>query len=299
MRSTYSIGYRESECEDAATEHGAPSYLLIDLPAAYAGDTRGQHAVFQVQAYSHRTDDADFFCLRAARIVTIDATIGRKSFAVQPARDRSQHHPHPRPAGDFERTWNAVQVTVTRHGFRDDPVWKAKFGPVGSIRMRNEDVGIGLGSYLMSRVVEWLVQNHPDVPVEPGKLSDVDGVSSSLGPENLERRNRFYASPGFSVETDDAGNGRFWAERADELRPSWDEDRLTEVSALDYAHRAAAALAAVSDEAARLNRVIAAIEPDANAFFRLQRLGWALRFWGGWAAVLAGMIALAWWRHGW
>lgn len=111
----------------------------------------------------------------------------------------------PRTSG-FVPAKNAVQVLV------DTQSQSATFGPRGNILMTER--GCGLGTVLMSAVVDWLMKHYPDVEVKRGSLSEVDATD-----ENRERRNRFYRKHGFDVILDDKqAGGSFSKARAGELK---------------------------------------------------------------------------------
>lgn len=116
---------------------------------------------------------------------------------------------------DFRAQANSVSVTVchTRRVVR--------FGPKGNIVMLQK--GIGLGSALMSHVIERLLSTGcDDYAVESGTLSGADAVK----PGNLVRRNKFYIRHGFELSSamGSAGlavvEGHFGAASVSQLTPS-------------------------------------------------------------------------------
>jgi len=82
---------------------------------------------------------------------------------------------------------NIVQATVCKK------TKKVHFGPKESIMVSPQ--GLGIGTYLISRVIEWLKENYPSYNVCPISLSPVDAES----PENRARRNAFYKNRGFEM----------------------------------------------------------------------------------------------------
>ena len=149
-------GISESTLEKDATEHGPPRYLFVDLPAQYEGDKTARVVVFHLQAFSHVGEHHDYYCVRAARVGTIDQAPTDRTATVGGTREAFNSY---RPAGKLEATQNAVQVTVHRDRWDEADKAEAKLGPIGTIMIRKEDTGIGLGSYLLSQVVSWLAEH--------------------------------------------------------------------------------------------------------------------------------------------
>lgn len=106
----------------------------------------------------------------------------------------------------FHRFENAIQVVV------DTEESTAMFGPTSQISMSER--GIGLGSALMSKVIQWLKTEYPDAEVRAGTLAAPQAEA-----DNKARRNRFYESHGFDVEYYDAEqkSGSFKKKRAGDL----------------------------------------------------------------------------------
>ncbi|MFT8551070.1 MAG: hypothetical protein ABF739_08290 [Acetobacter okinawensis] len=106
----------------------------------------------------------------------------------------------------FHRFENAIQVVVDTEGST------AMFGPTSQIGMSER--GIGLGSALMSKVIQWLKTEYPDAEVRAGTLA-----APQAGADNKARRNRFYESHGFDVEYYDTEqkSGSFKKKRAGDL----------------------------------------------------------------------------------
>lgn len=110
-----------------------------------------------------------------------------------------------RQLGKFPRTRyggldNVIQVTVHK------TLGVARFGPKGNIGMTLP--GIGLGSYLMSRAIEWLQAHFPEAKIAPGRLAPLQGQDE----KERGRRNRFYESHKFDVVyTDDEQKGGSFA----------------------------------------------------------------------------------------
>lgn len=106
----------------------------------------------------------------------------------------------------FHRFQNALQVVV------DTERSTAMFGPTSQIGM--SEPGIGLGSALMSKVIQWLKTEYPDAEVRAGTLA-----FPQAGTDNKARRNRFYESHGFDVEYYDTEqkSGSFKKKRAGDL----------------------------------------------------------------------------------
>ena len=174
----------------------------------------------------------DYFAARAARLGGgTDAAEGDAGFFVAERSKFSRSGQR----GVFKADRNAVQAVVDTTG--DAP--RVQFGPIGSIRMDEDSYGIGLGSFLLSTVIAALKGKHPDARVVPGTLTRVDGIDHAY-PDNLARRRAFYERHGFTVTTDDAGNGRFEADQVADLVERWPEDRIEVLDALEYAHVAAA-----------------------------------------------------------
>lgn len=119
---------------------------------------------------------------------------------------------------------DAVQISVdVRHRV-------AKFGPKGNIIMR--DKGLGIGSYLMAKTIQWAKTHYPDAKVMPGELSSVDARDA----QHQQRRNQFYKKQGFQFKFYDGCekiSGHFFADRIDGLVGEWNHDKITELGA-DY-----------------------------------------------------------------
>jgi GNAT superfamily N-acetyltransferase len=116
---------------------------------------------------------------------------------------------------DFHSKANSVSVTVCHKRKR------VRFGPQGSIIMLQK--GVGLGSALMSHVIERLQSTGcGGYAVESGFLS---GARDGADPENRLRRNKFYARLGFELSSTsgetglEVVEGKFSAESVGVLTP--------------------------------------------------------------------------------
>lgn len=154
---------------------------------------------FREQTHRHRHE---VFHRADARLLWIEAGSGMNAQRI----------------GEFVSARNAVQVLV------DTQSQSATFGPRGNILMTER--GCGLGTALMSAVVDWLIQHYPDAQVKRGTLSEVDATD-----DNRERRNRFYRKHGFDLVLDGRqANGSFSKARARDLKVP---EPRAEVLALD------------------------------------------------------------------
>lgn len=101
-------------------------------------------------------------------------------------------------------------------------------GPRGQIKALPP--GIGLGKYLLSSVVDWVQREKPGISIIKGKLSSVNGKE-----DNFQRRQNFYESQSLSIEYyNDKGDGYFWSDNITDLTPSYNEEKITEVSLQDF-----------------------------------------------------------------
>lgn len=122
----------------------------------------------------------------------------------------------PKGGKHFQNNANSVSVTVCHKRKR------VRFGPLGNIIMIQK--GVGLGSALMSHVIETLQNTgYGDYRVEPGELSGADGFD----PDKRLRRNRFYLRIGFELVSTtgmgevglDVAKGKFSADTVGALTP--------------------------------------------------------------------------------
>ncbi|MGE5515175.1 MAG: hypothetical protein ACM31D_05085 [Bacteroidota bacterium] len=176
---------------------------------------------------------------------------------------------------EFRELQDAVQILV------DLKHRTAKFGPKGHIRMRIR--GVGLGSYLMSRGIEWLAERYPEFEVRRGMLSSADTPTDA----ERDQRNRFYAKHNFDFDwSSDPGmrDGSFFKEQAADLTPS--ENKLTET----HLDQLVADYAKAVNRCADLERTTAAQKKalQDRDRVRLMLMRWAT----GLAAVVIVMIAV-------
>jgi hypothetical protein len=118
---------------------------------------------------------------------------------------------------------DTIQVTVSKNNR------SIKFGPLGHIIISSK--GLGIGTYLISKVIDWCKINYPDYAVRHGGLSSVD---ASI--DNKERRNAFYRNRGFRLRFSDQDEteGSFSTERSDHLDSNWNREKIQEISMHDF-----------------------------------------------------------------
>jgi hypothetical protein len=128
-------------------------------------------------------------------------------------------------ADQFNTVADCVEITVSpKSGV-------AKFGPKGNIKMRNR--GLGIGPYLMAKVILWAKENYPSFRCLKGELSYVDATD-----DNKDRRNKFYSKAGFNIRFDDpktCETGRFDIDRLDKLSGEWNPNKVKEISVVEIA----------------------------------------------------------------
>lgn len=120
------------------------------------------------------------------------------------------------PAGGYKRLTNSFEVVICKQS------QTATFGPKGSISVSKKYRGYGLGSYFMSLLILQLHSKYPDVAINSGCLSPVDGADIV----NRIRRNTFYEHLGFTVESDEYGSGTFKANSASDLKTNFNEGKV-------------------------------------------------------------------------
>ena len=120
---------------------------------------------------------------------------------------------------------NTIQVIVSK---KDRSI---KFGPTGHIIISSRYQGLGIGTYLISKVIEWCKNNYPECTVRRGTLSSVD---ASIG--NKERRNAFYRNRGFSLTFSDQEEmeGKFFTGKVDQLNSDWNREKIQEIPIHDF-----------------------------------------------------------------
>lgn len=213
----------------------------------------GTSAVFEIRQETHSRPGSEFHRAQA-RLLWREACTG-----VYPA------------AEPFKKLTNTVQVTV------DVAKGTAQIGPTSVILM--DHPGRGLGSHLMSLVVAWLMERHPEARVLRGKLS-----AAQADDENRERRNRFYESHGFDMELDPGRrSGGFSKARAGDLKvpPSKVEEFALDKLAEMYAET----LKGRRDAEWRAERLTEFMEGFRSGVRRRNRAGLVL------AAAIVAMVA--------
>lgn len=158
----------------------------------------------------------------------------------------------------------------------------AKFGPKGNIVVR--DLGLGIGSYLMAKVIAWAKEHYPDCEVLPGELSLVD---ARRDPDNKNRRNEFYIKRRFELDFNDPEkeSGNFWADRIDRLNEKWNTDKVAELT-LENVIALWAADSQQLDKIRLANEACSKTIDRMNARLRRQR-NWII------AAVTVGVVLIS------
>ncbi|MBW8308362.1 MAG: hypothetical protein K0M45_01760 [Candidatus Paracaedibacteraceae bacterium] len=123
----------------------------------------------------------------------------------------------------YEHLRNSLQITVCNR------TKTAKFGPKGNITANPH--GLGIGTYLLSKVIEWAQKSYPDYKVAYGSLSSVDGYG-----EKGKRRNAFYRNRGFHLSFEDAdeAEGHFSADQISQLNARWNKDKIQEFTLNEF-----------------------------------------------------------------
>ncbi|OMH39604.1 hypothetical protein [Motiliproteus sp. MSK22-1] len=199
----------EMDIEKRAKELGKLKFVT-----ATSDDTT---LLYASQTYHYENSKFEYFAVRLAplgKIVSSKSTVHTNFVS---------HNMPQLPNSSFSLCNNAVQIVVDKKNS------KGKFGPKGQIKIL--EPGYGLGSYALAKVIDWLIVEHPDVAVQAGDLSEHDAVS-----ENSQRRHRFYKGRGFHVSySDERGNGSFWANKASELKPIFNQEKISELTYAEFA----------------------------------------------------------------
>lgn len=197
---------QELDLEKQAVETG-PVEILVTR-------SQSRDLYFSSQPFYCKCSNVEYYAVRFAKLGEVCFRDDRELVLFANADTRP-----------YSSVNNAIHVRV------DTREKVAKFGPGGQIK--STQPGVGLGSHALAKVIGWLQENHPEARVEPGMLSSVD-VENDI--DNKERRHRFYSGRGFEVSySDDEGNGRFWADKATDLIPRFDQDRIQILSFPDFA----------------------------------------------------------------
>ncbi len=126
---------------------------------------------------------------------------------------------HIKPYGTFEelgRTGNGGWINKFQ-AILNKSQETCKFGPEGNIMLDYRLRGYGIGTYAFGTLIETLKsEGYGNYKVRDGKLSSVDAKNG-----NRVRRDAMYRNLGFTVEVDEEGNGKFYAEKVDVL---WNDD---------------------------------------------------------------------------
>ncbi len=88
-----------------------------------------------------------------------------------------------------------------------------------------EFIGMNIGSYALSKLINWAKERYPDYSVEPIKISPVDAY-----PENKDQRNKFYQHHNFIPNYYDSEletTGEFMANKMADLTAHDTTDKIT------------------------------------------------------------------------
>ena len=119
--------------------------------------------------------------------------------------------------------YNKIEVLVE---LATNTAW---LGPKGWIIMSGDELkNCGVGSYLLGNALSWLKSNYPESAIATGWLSPNDANEE----DNRHRRDRFYRRQGLTIVYSDpeSGDGHFWIDRAADLTPGWNAEKVTELS---------------------------------------------------------------------
>jgi hypothetical protein len=145
----------------------------------------------------------------------------------------------------------------------------ARIGPRGQIAA--DPVGIGLMSFLRAALVEWVAERHPDAVILNGSLYQLDVPSD----EARALRDHFFTRSGFTVRPTSGGGGSFFAASIQDLKTTWNTEKVVELTPPVVADAVCAQL-----EASVLRKRVDVLEAEVAAVTKEKRASEVLaRIW--------------------
>jgi len=192
----------EQQIGDLATPAGETSIVRAFGP-------KGE-VFYAVQAFRYTAKPLDYFAIRLRKLGHI-RYIG--------SRERPMYVTTAVFSEKYMTRENAVYAIVNQNKKT------VTIGPKGALGIADpEDRGMGLGSFALSRIVNWLKTNYSDFRVTKSSLQEIDDTDERAG------RDKFLSRCGLSVVyASQRGNGYFYANSVGELREYNDPRKLEQL----------------------------------------------------------------------
>lgn len=233
--------------------HG--TVIDVDSFALGAANNYTRTFIYTVQQYDYEDEYSAIHALKLAKCAETRAFIDGDG-RIYHANNSIDENP------TFQHLTNTFQIVV------DKTKQRIKFGPEGNIIVSNKDhQGLGIGSYCMSKLIEYIHKMYPNYTIVSGKLSFQDAKD----PINEARRDAFYKNLGFNVITDMQGDGSFSASSAQQLKTNFNPQKVSEIDPIQLLKIALESKVKESQQSQQIERLLSEVDKNCKKYWDLYR----------------------------
>lgn len=220
-----------------------------------AANNSSRTFIYTVQQYGYEDEYSAIHALKLAQCAETRACIDGEGRTYH-ANSSINEEP------TFQHLTNTFQIVVNK------TKQKIKFGPEGNIIVSNKaHQGLGIGSYCMSKLIEYMHIKYPNYTIASGNLS----VEDAKDPINQARRDAFYDNLGFNVNTDKHGHGSFSASSPQQLKTNYNPQKVSEIDQIQLLKVAVNNRTKLIEQSSQIERLLKEVDKNSNKYWELYR----------------------------